>query len=268
MKIWSRLGALAAVVGLLVLPSNVLAGQAVQGKTSAMTVGVRILSPASGTVVRGHALTLSAAFTHWKLNCAWAGKPNKAGVGHYHVLLDGALVNMFCNRSASISMQNVKPGKHMLTVIPADNHHSDMMFMQAKEMQQLSFAYRPAHAMPWIKPVNLGKPSVSITSPKNGATVSGTFPLTISVHNFHLSSALYGKQNVTGYGHWHANIDSTMGPMMGMATMLGMSDANTFTVSTVGIKPGMHKFYALLTDNQHAPLMKPGTEAFVTLNVK
>ena len=98
--------------------------------------------------------------------------------------------------------------------------------------------------------------------------VSGTFPLTISVHDFHLSSALYGKQNVAGYGHWHANVDSTMGPMMGMATMMGMSTANTFTVSTVGIKPGMHKFYALLTDNQHAPLMKPGTKAFVTLNVK
>ncbi len=268
MKNWSRLGAVVAVVGLLALPSNVLAGHGAQGKTSAMTVSVRILSPASGTVVRGNTLTLSAAFTHWKLSCALAGKPNKAGVGHYHILLDGALVNMFCSQRASISMQNVKPGTHKLTVIPADNHHNDMMFMQAKEMQQLSFVYRPAHAMPRLKPANLGKPSVSIISPKNGATVSGTFPLTIRLHNFHLSSALFGKQNVTGYGHWHANVDSTMGPMMGMATMLGMSSANTFTVNTVGIKPGMHKFYALLTDNQHAPMMKSGTEAFVTLNVK
>lgn len=45
------------------------------------------------------------------------------------------------------------------------------------------------------------------------------------------------------------------GPMMGMATMLGMACAPTFQASTQGLTPGHHTFFALLVDNQHAPLM-------------
>lgn len=37
--------------------------------------------------------------------------------------------------------------------------------------------------------------------------------------------------------------------------MLGMSCASTFQASTEGLKPGHHTFFALLVDDQHAPLM-------------
>ncbi|MGH2409491.1 MAG: hypothetical protein ACRDGS_03875, partial [Chloroflexota bacterium] len=81
-----------------------------------------------------------------------------------------------------------------------------------------------------------------------------------------LSCNLYGKKNLAGWGHWHINHDSMNGPMMGMGTMLGMSCARSFRVSTVGLKPGKHTFFAILEDNQHAPLM-PGVFDKVTVKV-
>lgn len=41
---------------------------------------------------------------------------------------------------------------------------------------------------------------------------------------------------------------------MGMMTMLGMACTDTFTGTTVGLTPGTHTIFALLTDNGHAPL--------------
>jgi hypothetical protein len=257
-----RIAAALAVASLLILPVRVLAHSS---KATMPMIGVRILSPAPGAVIHANSVQVRVAITHWQLSCAWAGKANKPGIGHFHILLDGALVNMYCGDSTSVSMQNVKPGPHNLMVVPADNNHDDMMYM--KEAKKVTIVYRPANPLPFIKPVNLGKPSITITSPTNGQTVSGIFPVNVSVKSFHLSCALYGKQNLKGYGHWHLNHDTMAGPMMGMGTMLGMSCANSFQASTVGLKPGPHTFFAILEDNQHAPLM-PSVFAKVKLNVK
>jgi len=263
MRISSRLIASFAALSMLALPSHVLARHATGNKM----VGVRVLSPPSGAVIRGNAVPVRVAFTNWRLNCAWAGKANKAGIGHYHILLDGALINMFCGKNARVSLQNVKPGKHVLTVIPAENDHSDMMFMQKKELRQVNFTYRPAHRLTALRPQTLGKPSIKITSPQSGKTVRGAFSLNVAVSRFHLSCNLYGKQNLKGWGHWHLNHDSMSGPMMGMGTMLGMSCAKRFNVSTVGLKRGKHTFFAILEDNQHGPLM-PSVFDKVTVNIK
>jgi hypothetical protein len=251
-----------AVASVLTLPGRVLAHS---GKANMPMIGVKILSPAPGAVIHANTVQVRVAITHWQLSCAWAGKANKPGVGHYHINLDGALVNMYCGTSASVSLQNVAPGPHKLMVVPADNDHNDMMYM--KEGKTVSFTYRPASPLPSIKPATLGKPSITITSPTNGQSVGGTFTVTVSVKNFHPSCALYGKPNLKGYGHWHLNHDTMAGPMMGMGTMLGMSCANSFQASTVGLKPGPHTFFAILEDDQHAPLM-PSVFAKVTVNVK
>jgi len=228
-------------------------------------IGVRILSPAPGAVIHANTVRVRVAITHWQLSCAWAGKANKPGIGHYHILLDGGLVNMFCGSTGSVSLQNLAPGKHTILVVPADNDHNTMMYM--KEAKIVTFRYRPTNPLPFIKPANLGKPRITITSPTNGQTVRGTFPVEVSARNFRLSCALYGKQNLKGYGHWHLNHDTMAGPMMGMGTMMGMSCANSFQASTVGLKPGKHTFFAILEDNQHAPMM-PSVFGKVTVNVR
>jgi len=224
---------------------------------------LKVLAPNTGTTLIGNSLSTRVSITDFKVDCRFAGTANRKGIGHYHIELDKSLINMFCGPRGQISMLDVKPGKHTVEFIPAANDHADDM----KAMKQISFTYKPAHRLPAVKPLSFpGKPSVSVVSPKPGSTVHGGFNLVVAVKNFELSCALYGKANVKGYGHWHANVDTTTQGMMGMGTMLGMSCGKSFHVSLAGIKPGEHKFIAIVEDNTHAPTI--GTQASVTLNVK
>lgn len=224
---------------------------------------LKVLAPSTGTTLTGNALSARVAITHFKVDCRYAGTANRKGIGHYHIELDKSLVNMICGPRSSISMLDVTPGKHTVQFIPAANDHADDM----KAMKQISFTYKPSNPLPAVRPLSFtGKPAVSVVSPTPGATVHGGFNFVVAVKNFKLSCALYGKANVKGYGHWHANVDTTTMGMMGMGTMLGMSCSNSFHVSLAGIKPGPHKFIAILEDNTHAPTI--GAQASVTVNVK
>ena len=224
---------------------------------------LKVLAPKTGTTLRGNTLRTLVSITHFKVDCRYAGTANRKGIGHYHIELDKSLINMFCSPRGQVSMLDVKPGKHTVQFIPAANDHADDM----KAMKQIRFTYQPSHPLPAAKPINFpGKPSIKIVSPKPGATVHGGFKLVVAVKNFRLSCALYGKAPLKGYGHWHANVDTTSKGMMGMGTMLGMSCARSFHVSLVGIKPGQHKFIAILEDNKHVPSI--GAQASVSLNVK
>src|SRR5262249_18492230 len=80
----------------------------------------------NGATITDNSVTLDVARDGYTFSCAWAGKPNKDTVGHYHVELDHALVNMYCTPTATISLQNVAPGKHTLTVIPATDSHDEL----------------------------------------------------------------------------------------------------------------------------------------------
>jgi hypothetical protein len=220
-------------------------------------------APAAGTVVTANRVPFDVAIRGMRVDCRFAGTPNKMGIGHYHVELDGSLINMFCGPRSAVSLQNVDPGRHTLQFIPAANQHEDDL----KAEKKLSFTYRPTAALkPIVAEKAAGKPAITILSPKPGSTVHGSFDFAVKPRNFELSCALYGKKDIAGYGHWHANVDSTTKGMMGMATMLGMSCQRTFHVSLAGISPGKHTFYAILEDNQHAPT--PKAQDSVTLNVR
>jgi len=168
------------------------------------------------------------------------------------VLLDGSLINMFCTKAASVSMQNVSPGQHMIEVVPAQDDHTEIM----ENAEEIPFTYQPSNPLPQVSATGTtGKPSITILAPKNGTTLSGIFTVRVAFTNFTPACNLMGKPDVTGYGHWHVNIDSMSGPMMGMGSMLGMSCTQTFRGTTVGLPPGTtHTLFALLTDNGHAPL--------------
>jgi hypothetical protein len=221
-----------------------------------------VLAPRPGAVVTGASVPTDISLTHFRDDCRFAGTPNRKGVGHYHIMLDGALINMFCIDKAAVSMQNVKPGQHTLEFAPADDEHTDDM----KAAKKVSFVYKPSKPLPAIKGENKGRPQVTIIAPKPGQTVHGSFVMTVRPKNFEFSCALFGKQNVKGYGHWHINIDSTKKGMMGMGTMMGMSCRRSFHVSLAGVKPGPHTFFAILEDDQHAPTI--GAQDSVRLNVR
>lgn len=226
---------------------------------------VNITSPASGTKITGNEVTLQVAASGYDLTCDLAGKPVKEGKGHYHVELDKSLINMYCTPEAKISLQNVKPGKHTLTVLPAQNDHAEVH----ENAVSVDIDYQPSAALAEIKDATLaGKPSITIVSPKAGDTVSGNFDVVVEVKNYNLSCDLYGKPAVAGYGHWHLNLDSTSGPMMGMGTMAGMSCQTVFHASTEGLDSGStHTLIALLLDNGHAPI-EPEISSKVEVKVK
>jgi hypothetical protein len=223
---------------------------------------VSVRAPSTGAVVTGNSVPTDVDISHFRVDCRFAGTPNKMGVGHYHIELDGSLINMFCKPRAAVSMLDVKPGKHVLSFIPAENEHEDDM----KATQKTSFVYKPSRPLAVPKAESHGKPSIRIVAPKPGSTVHTGFDLTVAPKNFEFSCALYGKPNIAGYGHWHANVDSTSKGMMGMGTMLGMSCQRTFHVSLAGISPGPHTFFAILEDDQHAPT--PKAQDSVRLNVR
>lgn len=223
------------------------------------------VTPRAGSVVTGNAVAVTVSLKNWTLNCDLAGTPNKPGVGHWHLLLDGGLVDMVCTRSFTLSLQNVKPGPHTLAAVPAKNDHAELEKSEAK----VTFTYRPVKPLAAIGDFHpSGKPSVTITAPANGTVVSSrSFQLRFVVHNFRLSCALMGRPLRANTGHWHVNVDTTQGPMMGMATMLRMGCAQSFTVPLAGIPAGRHTFIVFLADNLHAPI-KPATEAAVTVTVR
>jgi hypothetical protein len=224
---------------------------------------VSIARPTQGQLVTANSVPTDVALRNFRIDCRFAGTPNRAGVGHYHLELDGSLINMFCGDRAAVSLQNVAPGRHELEVIPAENDHTDDM----QAARKVPFVYRPAHALRTIAGrARAGRPSITILSPRSGAVVRGGFDLVVRQRNFVFSCDLFGKRNLAGYGHWHANVDSTSQGMMGMGTMLGMSCTDRFHVSLAGIRPGRHTFFAILEDNQHTP--SPGAQAAVRVTVR
>ena len=243
---------------------------------------VTIAYPSDGQTVTDNAVAVVPQFKNWNLRCDLAGTRNVAGTGHYHLELDGALVNMFCS-AAVVSFQNLKPGMHTITVIPAKDDHSEVEAAKAS----VKVNYQPARALPPVGGINAGKPSVSILWPKSGATVSGsTFPLVMDVRNFRLSCDLMGHPKLANTGHWHVDVDKSevasmmsmkgkqmsqqqmmMAMMEAMATMLNMGCNTVFDVPLAGLSKGKHTFYAVLVDNLHEPL-EPAVTSSVTLTVK
>ncbi|HZD75327.1 MAG TPA: hypothetical protein VE776_15780 [Actinomycetota bacterium] len=217
---------------------------------------VAITSPADGTKVTANQVTLKVATTGYTDTCDLAGKPAvNATTGHYHVLLDKSLVNMYCTPTAAVSMQNVKPGKHTLTVMPALNDHAEV----EDNATSVTIDYQPTNPLPALtdKPA-AGTPSIKILEPQPGATVSGPFDVKVQISNFNANCDLFGKPGVAGYGHWHLNLDSTSGPMQGMGSMVAMSCQHVMHATTQGLKAGeTHTLIALLADDGHAPLNPP-----------
>jgi hypothetical protein len=225
---------------------------------------VSILSPADGAVVTGNTVGVQVQTTGFTSKCNGAGTKNVSGIGHYHIEIDKSLVNMFCTSAASlISMQNVKPGKHAITVIPAQNDHAEV----EANAKSITIDYEPTKPLPTIVDATFtGPKSIKILSPAPGSVLKGAFDVTVQVTNFNISCELFGKPDVAGYGHWHLNLDTDTGPMMGMGTMLAMNCDKTFHATTDGMTPGKHTLIALLADNGHAPF-NPDVNAKVDVTV-
>lgn len=230
-----------------------------------------VLSPTPFQVITTPTLPLHVFANNYQIDSRYAGTPNLSTIGHYHEILDGRLIDMSPTTDAqhdTISMVGVVPGLHVLTILPARNDHS--MIMASAVMTP--FYYKgPFIAQPRCTTCN-GSPSISIIPPASNTIRGNSFYLSIYVQNFLFSNPSYGKELVTGVGHWHIFLDQVV-----MPSMLTMAYTDSQQVYLTGISPGVHTFYAVLVSNQHMPFMvmnpdgsmslAPGTFDSITLNV-
>jgi hypothetical protein len=255
-------GALSASGGLALATTTKQPRKQAGGGLRTGNVSLKVLAPTPNQVITGQDLALRVRVTGYRLNANYAGTPNLAYIGHYHEILDGKLIDMTPLQNPTrdtISMVGVKPGRHVLTIVPARNDHSMIMSKAVMVPFDYKGPYRPQPA----GYTGTGTPSISIASPAPGSTVRGSsFDMTARVGNFVLSQESFGKSLVTGEGHWHIFLDK-----VGMTHMLTMAGGDTQTVPLKGVKPGKHMFYAVLVNNQHMPTL-PMVMKSVTLFVK
>jgi hypothetical protein len=277
MKRFTRLWLGVASIGLalVIMTSLALYTGSAQASTRTLTTGsasssglsgnvsLQVLSPTPGEVVTTPTLTINVVAVGYKLDAAFAGTPNLPHIGHYHEMLDGRLVDMTPLHNPSndtMSMVDVAPGPHTLTLVPANDDHS--MIMSAAV--NIPFTYAGPFLPPPAPVQFLNPPTVTISSPANGATITGpSFFMTVSTSNFELCGNCFGKDNIDGVGHWHIFVDQPV-----MSHMLTMAGDTTQEVLLKAITPGWHTFYAVLVNNQHMPFMGvPSSMTSVTLYV-
>lgn len=217
----------------------------------AMAMKVAIQSPAAGAKITDNTVPVHVSLSGFQLTCASGFAPVQ-GEGHYHLLIDKSLVDMFCTPDATLSMQNLQPGTHTITAQPALTNHMDVEM----NASSVTIDYEPTHPLPALTATTFaGSPTIKIVSPTASASLSGDFDITVQVTNYNVSCALEGKPDVAGYGHWHVNLETLNSGMMGMETMARMSCQSVLHMSTQGFPAGKHLLIVYLTDDQHAPLM-------------
>jgi hypothetical protein len=190
-----------AVSGSLLAALVVAARVEAQQQMMAMP-SVAIESPANGATIAGNTIDVTVKPSNFTISCKDVGKLGDAPVqGHVHAMVDGLdvehLSGMYCSNRFSISTAGMKPGKHTLAVVLADDAHA-----MASAPAMVSFEYAPRSIVP-LPAANSLAPSVQILSPKSGATVDKKFNVTLAVHNFNLSCNAEGREDVAGVGHIH-----------------------------------------------------------------
>lgn len=106
-----------------------------------------------------------------------------------------------------------------------------------------------------------GLPSVTITSPTEGATVpEGNVTVTVDVKNFKLVNKL-GQMDVAGEGHLHYFIDAPVPASPGM-NMFVPTPETSWTWQNV--TPGRHNFSVQLANNNHSNVIPL---VYATVNV-
>lgn len=227
------------------------------GGLFAGNVSMTVLAPKPHEVIYGPDLALKVVAHGYSLDDYYAGSPALACIGHYHEYIDGQAGNFFQGlidmtplqdpTRDTISMMGLSDGPHVLTLVPAENDHTVIW----SKAVSIPFDYEGQYQPEPPGYDGTGTPSITITSPAPGTTVTGkSFTMTVSVHNYVICGGCFGKGQVAGEGHWHVFEDN-----VAMAGMRQMANTNSVTVPLPNYAPGWHTFYAVLTYNNHMPLM-------------
>lgn len=279
----------AAAVGIaLAVPAVRLSAQ--QSMPMAMPE-VSIAAPAAGSTISGGKIDVAVKASNFKIECADVGQPGTPAMqGHVHAMVDGMdmahLSNMYCSDHFTISTAGLKPGKHMLTVVLADDAHA-MASMPTSVPFEVDSASTQA-----LPPPSNEKPTIAILSPKSGDKVGRKFDLKLAAQHANTSCDLEGRADVAGTGHFHVFASETgvtdkAGPAplaavmmtdkgkmmaqklskdtgmsmdelqsmmkMAMPGLLGMPCTTTIPVDLSAWKAGPVKLTVMFANNDHMP---------------
>lgn len=125
----------------------------------------------------------------------------------------------------------------------------------------------PAPATTTTTPAVVTSPAVSITSPQNGATLSGpSIPVTVTVTNFRVVDK-QGQAAAAGEGHVHFYLDvSTVPsdpakPAIPANAQAAWAHVSGTSYTFTNVSPGMHTVSVQLVNNDHTPVTPVVTQS-------
>ncbi|HWV25404.1 MAG TPA: plastocyanin/azurin family copper-binding protein [Thermomicrobiales bacterium] len=250
------MSALFALVGFAFVP---LSGTA----TAQVAPALAIVSPTNGATIDTDAVLVQVDVSDFTISCAQSGAADEDGTGQILAFLDGAtiaqLTNIYCTTSFLVPTDGLTAGEHQLAVVLASNTHVPNM----DTAQSVTFDYQPAQPRPLPVANFTGDPGVTLVSPLDGATVPAVFDVQVHPQNFFPTTALEGKTNVPGYGHYHVWVDADMSSLAGLVLMPG---TNAFTLDLSAWGPGEHHIEIDTAQNDHT-MYDPSTSAKFTVTV-
>jgi Rieske Fe-S protein len=250
-----------AVIGILALAAVPLAG----GASAQNAPAVKIVSPSDGATVASNDIVVQVEVSNFNVNCAQSGAADQDGTGQILAFVDGAtiaqLTNIYCTDTFTISGQGLTPGQHQIAIVLASNTHAPMM----DTAQSVTIDYQPAQPIPLPVANYTGDPAVTLVSPQDGATVPPVFEVQVQPQNFAPTTALEGKMNVPGYGHYHVWVDAPEMPDS-LAGLVLMPGTNAFTLDLSAWGEGQHTVRIEIAQNDHT-MYDPQTSVTFTVNV-
>ncbi len=216
-----------------------------------------ITSPREGASVPAGDVTVSAQVTNFKV-VDKQGMANLPGEGHLHFYLDidapttpdkpavpasGVWAHVSATTNTFI---NLAPGMHTISVQLINNNHTPVTPIVVAKINIT------------VTPRVTATPTLSITSPNNGATVPAeNITVNAQVTNFKVVDK-QGMANVPGEGHLHfyLDIDAPTTPDKPAAPASGVwAHVSTTTHTFTNLAPGMHTISVQLINNDHTPVI-------------
>ncbi len=186
-------------------------------------------SPATGAML-GSSVTIHISPMNFKV--AGPGPNLVTGEGHFHYFVDGGTYNALAD--TIFTLNNLSVGEHTVRVAMQDDKHGDLHVERS-----LKFI------------VSATAPSFTISSPKEGDTVSSPVVLKMAGKNFTVVAPGTVKPNE---GHYHYFIDK--------GTYNALADT---MVSIPALTPGLHTLRVTMQKGDHSDY---GLEQSVSFTVK
>lgn len=233
---------------------------AAQGEPS-----LEVVSPADGTTVTTNDIPVQLEVGNFALDGAAFGRPGQAGSGEVLAFVDGTtiaqLTNFYSTDSFVVAGDGLAPGPHTLTFLLASSSHEPIM----ATARQITIDFQPPQPVPLPVANYTGEPALTLVSPQDGTTVAPSFEVQVRPTNFTPATALEGKTNVPGYGHYHVWVDTAEMPES-LAGLVLMPGTNGFTLDLSAWGEGEHSIRIEPAQNDHT-MYDPATSVTFIVGV-